>query len=84
MYRRKIKLQFCTLVLPKHLLLSNFSHFFLNNFKVNVNFWVVLIPIFKFCEEKVSWSYWHFFETLRPTSKETAQNFEINILQKLL
>jgi hypothetical protein len=27
--------------------------YFLNSFKIKVRFWLVLIPIFKFCEEKV-------------------------------
>ncbi len=42
------------------------------------------MPIFKFCEEKVFRSYKHFFETLKPNSQETAQNFEKLVLQKCL
>jgi len=30
---------------------------FLNRFQIGIKFWVVLIPIFKFCEEKVFRSY---------------------------
>jgi hypothetical protein len=37
-----------------------------------------LIPIFKFCKEKVFMS----FETLKPDSQEMAQNVEKRILQK--
>jgi hypothetical protein len=43
-----------------------------------------LIPIFKFCKEKVFMSYQHFFETLKPDSQETAQHFEKSVLQKCL
>ncbi len=31
---------------------ANFSYF-LNSFEIKVKFWLVLIPMFKFCEEKV-------------------------------
>ncbi len=51
---RKDKIQFCTLFLPITFLLANFSHFF-NSFKISVKFCVVLIPIFKCCEEKFVW-----------------------------
>ncbi len=43
------KLQLCTLLLPVTFLLANFLHF-LNRFQISVKFWVVLIPICKFCE----------------------------------
>jgi hypothetical protein len=49
---------------------------FLNSFEINIRFCVVLIPIFKLCEEKVFRSYKNLFETLKPDSQETAQNFE--------
>jgi hypothetical protein len=56
-------------------LLANYR-IFLNCFEISVKFCVVLIPIFKLCELKVFRAYLHFFETLKPNSQETAQNFE--------
>ncbi len=50
------KLQFCTLLLPVTFLLQIFC-IFLNRFQISVKLWVVLIPIFKFCEEKLFRSY---------------------------
>jgi len=50
------KLQFCTLLLPVTFLFC-ICCIFLNRFQISVKFWVVLIPIFKFCEEKVFRSY---------------------------
>ncbi len=44
------KLQFCTLLLPITFLLAFFC-IFLNSFEISVKFWVVLIPILKFCEK---------------------------------
>ncbi len=76
--REEYKLEFCTLLLPVTFLLANFLHF-------SQQFWnQCKIPIFKFCEEKVFRSYKHFFETLKPCSQETAQNFEKRVLQKCL
>ena len=49
-------LQFCKLLLPVTFLLANFLHFS-QQIPNQRNFWVVLIPIFKFCEEKVFRSY---------------------------
>jgi hypothetical protein len=49
------KLQFCTLFCPQLFCKQIFSFFF-NSFeirKINVHFFVVLIPIFKFCGKKV-------------------------------
>ncbi len=75
---------------------SNLSHFFYQLFckqifriflkvsKIIIKFCVVLIPIFKFCEEKVFRSYQHFFETLKPNKKEMTQNFENRVLLKCL
>jgi hypothetical protein len=77
------KLQFCTHLLPVTFLLANFLHFSqqIPNQRKILSF---LIPIFKFCEEKVFRSYLHFFETLKPYSQETAQHFEKHVLQKCL
>ena len=50
------KLQFCTLLLPVTFLLANFC-IFLNRFQISVKFWVVLIPMFTFCEVKIFRSY---------------------------
>ncbi len=56
-----------------------------NSFEISVKFCVVLIPLLKFCEEKVFRSYYHFFETfLKPNSQETARNFEKRVSQKCL
>jgi hypothetical protein len=53
-----------------------FFTFFATRFENSVKFWVVLIPIFKFYEEKVFMSYFHFSETLKPNLQETTQNCE--------
>ncbi len=54
---------------------------FLNSFKINVKFWIVFI--LKFCEEKVLGQMSTFLK-LEPNSQETAQKFEICVLQKCL
>ncbi len=55
----------------KTFLLANYR-IFLNCFEISVKFCVVLIPIFAL------------FETLKPNSQGTAQNFEKRVLQKCL
>ncbi len=40
-----------------NLFVSKFFCIFLNRFQISVKFWAVLVPIFKFCEEKFFWSY---------------------------
>jgi hypothetical protein len=55
---------------------------FLNGFEISLKFWVVMIPIFKFCDEKREGHICTFFETLKPNSQETPQNFEIRVFQK--
>jgi hypothetical protein len=47
-----------------------------------IKFYVVLIPKFKFCEEKVLWSSWNFLKLKSLIRKEMAQNFEISVLLK--
>jgi hypothetical protein len=49
---------------------------FLNSFETSVKFCVVLVPLFKFCEDKV----FRFISTFLKR-QETAQNFEKNVLQ---
>ncbi len=73
------KLRFFTLFLAINFLLANI-YVFLNSFEFSIKLCNVLIPIFKFCKEKVFMSYQHFFETLKPDSQETAQDFEKRIL----
>ena len=57
--REEYKLQFCTLLLPVTFLWAIFC-IFLNSFEISVKFWVLLIPILKFCEEKVLALFWIF------------------------
>ncbi len=67
---------------------SNFAHIFACNFfvsnssEISVKLWVVLISILKFLAEKGFRSYWHFFETLKPSSHVMAH--EKRVSQKCL
>ncbi len=65
------------LVVQKTKILHTFLHatlykqifrIFLNSYEISIKLCIKLIPILKFCEEKVFRSYQHFFETLKPNS----------------
>ena len=81
--REEFKLQFCTLLLPVTFLLANFLHFsqqFRNQRKI-LSFLDTHIQILW---RKSFLVILAFFETLKPCSQETAQNFEKHVLQKCL
>jgi hypothetical protein len=77
------KLQFCTLLLPVTFLLANCLHFSqqIPNQRKILSCFDTLIQILRRKSFKVILA---FFETLKPYSRETAQNFEKHALQKCL
>jgi hypothetical protein len=77
------KLQFCTLLLPVTFLLANFLHFsqqIPNQRKILSCFDIH----FQILWRKSFLVILAFFETLKPNSQETAQNFEKHVLLKCL